>query len=271
MGSIASTFALPIEIGGIPILVRTDSPEFAEILEQRYGGYINFSAQPLFTFDVEIVEPSTGADADAAATVRYEEGRWIIERGDFYAEWNPQAKHGCIRQALYPYAIDAALRILHSLLLASQGGLLMHAASAVRNGRAFLFAGVSEAGKTTMSRLAPPDATLLTDEISYLRPNSDGTGYLAYGTPFAGELAEPGANIRAPLAGIFLLGKGPENRIEPVGEGEAARAVLANILFFAHDAELVGKVFDTACRVARTVPVQRLTFFPDARVWGLIQ
>jgi hypothetical protein len=43
-------------------------------------------------------------------------------------------------------------------------------------------------GKTTISRLAPPDATLLTDEISYLR--REGDGYIAYGTPLAGELAQ---------------------------------------------------------------------------------
>ena len=73
----------------------------------------------------------------------------------------------------------------------------------------FLFAGVSGAGKTTISRLAPADVTLLTDEISYLRRN--GEGYVAYGTPFAGELAKVGENIRAPLAALYLLAQGPEN------------------------------------------------------------
>ena len=63
---------------------------------------------------------------------------------------------GIFVQSANPYSIDAALRIIHSLILARQGGLLVHAASAVRNGKAFLFAGVSGAGKTTISRLAPP-------------------------------------------------------------------------------------------------------------------
>ncbi len=63
------------------------------------------------------------------------------------------------------------------------------------------------AGKTTISRLAPPDANLLTDEISYLRPAA--RGYRAYGTPFAGELARPGENLSAPLAALYFLEKGP--------------------------------------------------------------
>ena len=52
---------------------------------------------------------------------------------------------------------------------------------------------------------------------------------------------------------------------------EAARALLESILFFAHDSELVGRVFESACEFVSRVPVFRLTFCPDARVWELIQ
>src|SRR5207248_6351235 len=140
---------------------------------------------------------------DADVSVRLESGRWIMERGDFYAEWDLERRQGWVRQTANPYAIDAVLRILHSLIMARQGGFLVHAASAVRNGRAFLFAGVSGAGKTTISRLAPNDVTLLTDEVSYIRPGSQ--QYYAYGTPFAGELAKVGENTSAPVAVLYLL------------------------------------------------------------------
>ena len=258
---------LVIEIGEMPILVRTDSREFLGILENRYGGFINSGVLPIFELDVEILPPGRITDEEDLS-VRFEGGRWILERGDFHAEFNQSSRRGYIRQAANPYAIDAAFRIMHSILLAKQGGLLVHAASAVRNGRAFLFAGVSGAGKTTISRLAPSDATLLTDEISYLR--REGEGYVAYGTPFAGELAKPGENVRAPLAALYLLAQGPENVIEPVSDADATRAVLESILFFAHDSELVGHVFESACELVRRVPVRRLIFLPDSRVWELI-
>ncbi len=77
-----------------------------------------------------------------------------------------------VRQNANPYSLDSVLRILHSLILAERGGFLLHAASAICDGRAYLFSGVSGAGKTTMTRLAPADITLLTDEISYLRPSA---------------------------------------------------------------------------------------------------
>ena len=107
-------------------------------------------------------------------------GRWTIDRGDFHAECDLAAGRGRVRQSENPYAIDSLLRVLHTLVLAREGGFLVHAASAVRGGRAFLFAGVSGAGKTTISRLAPPDATLLTDEISYLRRAGEGYDGLRY-------------------------------------------------------------------------------------------
>jgi hypothetical protein len=35
---------LTINVGAIPMLVRTDSPEFARLLEDRYGGFITADA-----------------------------------------------------------------------------------------------------------------------------------------------------------------------------------------------------------------------------------
>jgi hypothetical protein len=132
-----------------------------------------------------------------------------------------------------------------------------------------LFSGVSGAGKTTMTRLAPSEITLLTDEISYLRPR-DG-GYSAFGTPFAGELAKTGENCAAPVAALFFLEQGPENRIEELSPAEAVRRLMRNILFFAEDRVLVEKLFATACEFVNTVPIRRLTFYPDTRVWDLVR
>jgi hypothetical protein len=316
----------------MPILVRTGSAEFAHMLEDRYGKFVTADApHAVMELEIELIPPGRVCDAEDVC-VRRDAGRWVMERGDFRAEWDPQSNRGWVRQSANPYAIDGVLRILHSLILAREGGFLMHAASAVRNGRAFLFCGVSGAGKTTISRLAPPDVVLLTDEISYVRPREQGTGvrcqvsgarcqvpshseqgigngeqgtenrgsgkkdspfpgtrnpapdtssltpdtrhltpaFEAFGTPFAGELARVGENLRAPLAALYLLAQGPENRVEPMSDAEAARELLQNILFFARDEELVRMIFQTVCDFVRRVPVRRLVFTPDARVWELI-
>jgi hypothetical protein len=139
----------------------------------------------------------------------------------------------------------------------------------VRKGRAFIFAGVSGAGKTTLARLAPADVDVLTDEISYVRKEAG--GYYAYGTPFAGELARAGENLRAPLTAVYLLNQGAENRVSGMGKAEAARGILTNTLFFAADVELVQAVFLSALDLVERVPVRRLTFLPETGIWELIQ
>jgi hypothetical protein len=261
------SLSLVIEIGDMPVRVNTVDLGFLGMLQDRYAGFVGSSENAEIAFDIDLAQAAY-ADPDADVRVTHQLGRWCLTRGDFRAEWEPSSQRGWIRQSANPYSIDAVLRIVHSLVLAPQGGFLLHSASAIRNGKAFLFAGVSGAGKTTISRLAPPDVTLLTDEISYVRKQA--AGYIAFGTPFTGELAKVGENTSAPIAAAYLLAQGRENRIDPVPPGEGARSLLANLLFFAEDEELVRCAFHSAFEFVSRVQVSRLTFVPDSRVWELI-
>jgi len=255
-----------VEIGGIPIALSTCDDGFLDLLRQRYIGFLS-SSSPEFELEFDLT--STVPVSDDDVRVRRDGDEWLIERGDFHARWDPRSGRGSVRQNANPYSLDSVLRILHSLILAQRGGFLLHAASAICDGRACLFSGVSGAGKTTMTRLAPPDITLLTDEISYLRPNAE--GYSAFGTPFAGELARAGENCTASVSALFFLEKGPENCVHELSSAEAVRRLMRNILFFAEDRGLVEKLLATACEFVARVPIRRLTFYPDARVWGEVR
>jgi hypothetical protein len=261
-----------VEIGGIPISLSTTDKRFFEVLLGRYEGFLSAS-RPEFQLNFQIVDASASSDDDVR--VRREGAEWLVQRGDFSAHLDPRTKKGLVRQNANPYSLDSVLRILHSLILAERGGFLLHAASAVCDGRAYLFSGVSGAGKTTMTRLAPADITLLTDEISYVRPSSQpdrGLGvYRAFGTPFAGELAKSGENCSAPVSALFFLEQGPENRVEELSSGEAVRRLMRNILFFAEDAGLIENLLSTACDFVARVPIRLLTFYPDSRVWDEVR
>ena len=197
--------------------------------------------------------------------------RGSLRRGDFRAHWDPAAGRGRIRQSANPYSIDSVLRIVHTLILAREGGFLLHSAGAIRNGRAFLFSGVSGAGKTTISRLAPPDVTLLTDEVSYIRRMS------RWQAIAPAERLSPenwrGSEKIVPLPSSLCSSSSRvrKTRLSRWRNPKRIRRLMRNILFFAEDADLVQSVFQSACEFVERVPVQRLTFTPDSRVWDLIR
>jgi hypothetical protein len=263
----ASVHAVVVEIGGTPIRLCSDNASFLDLVRRRYTGFLSSDLHAPVDLTVDLATRTNSLPEDIR--VRRDSDLWSAERADFRLEWNSKSKAGRLQLGLNPYSLDAALRILHTLLLAEQGGFLLHAASAVRNGRAFLFFGPSGSGKTTVARVAPRDATLLTDEISYLR--QEGEKYLAYGTPFAGELAKSGENISAPITALYQLVKSSKNHLTPMKPGEAVRALLESVLFFAEDANLVKRIFHSVCDLVCHLPVYQLEFVPDQSAWDVVQ
>lgn len=101
------------------------------------------------------------------------------------------------------------LRIFAAYAIAMRGGLLLHSAGIVVDGKAYLFLGRSGAGKTTLSRLAlAADVKILSDDINIVFPARDG-GFVAGAIPFAGELGHACLEPRGhyPLGGLFWLEK----------------------------------------------------------------
>jgi hypothetical protein len=263
----AACHALTVEIGGLPIRLRAPDPAFRALLAGRYSSFLRPESRAEMEFDLHFAPPGP-LGVNEKLEVRYERGRWELTRGEFRAAFDLHTRRGRLAFVPNPYSVDTVLRIVHSLLLAPEGGLLLHASGGIRDGRGMLFSGVSGAGKTTIARLAPPDVQLLTDEISYLRREAE--GFRVYGTPFSGELGIQGEDVSAPLAAIHLIEHGSANRLERVPEAEAVRRLMRNTLFFAQEKHLVAEVFSTVCELARRVPVYRLEFLPDARVWEVL-
>jgi hypothetical protein len=257
-----------VVIGGTGIEVSTSDAAFEQVLRTQYAGFIQPGSSASIQLKVDLTPPSL-MDPDADIQVRNEGNRWIMDRGDFHASYDALTRTGIVRQNASRHGLDSVIRIIHSLQLAERSGFLLHAASVIRADRAFVFAGPSGAGKTTISRLAPADAYLLTDEISYVRKLAG--KWMAFGTPFAGELARAGENLSATVEALFLLKHGTENRIQALNAAVAARSVLRNILFFADDSVLARRLFDTVCEFVESVSVFELSFLPDARVWDWIR
>ncbi len=257
-----------LAIGRVSFRLETASERFRELLVARYSGFVAAVKNPDISLQITLRTPTEEVSPDDDLLVTSRGRVWNFKRGDFFAEWNCTTGFGTVTQHDSPYAIDSVIRVALSLFLASRSGLLVHGASAIRDGRAYMFAGVSGAGKTTISRLAPPSSTLLSDEVSLIRLTD--RGYFCFGTPFSGELATPGENTQAPLDTVYFLEQSANNEVAAIGDLDANRCLLRNVLFFSQDTSLVNAIFDTVCDLTRKVPTKRLKFAPTPEVWEII-
>jgi hypothetical protein len=165
------------------------------------------------------------------------------------------------------YALDSLLRILLTMVLLPRGGFLLHGASIVRDGRAYVFFGRSGAGKSTVASLAP-EGSVLTDEISLLR-YSNGC-WQAHGTPFWGEFRSAGINQLFPVAGLYLLTQANEESVELFSMKQALRALLPCVLFFSREKNAHETLLRTLLSLIEEIPCHRLHFRRNAEFWRVI-
>ena len=163
-----------------------------------------------------------------------------------------------------PYTLDCLLRILLTWMLLPRAGFLFHAATVVRDGRAYLFTGKSGAGKSTVASLAP-EGSVLTDEVSLVR-REDGV-WRAYGTPFWGEFRAGDLNVSAPIAGIFRLVQAENNRVTPLRSVELLRAMIGNVLFFSRQPADSQRLLNIVSHAAQELRGYTLEFRKDRTFW----
>jgi hypothetical protein len=165
------------------------------------------------------------------------------------------------------YPLDELLMIN---LLARGRGVEVHGCGVVdRDGRAYVFAGQSEAGKSTISRLWHNEgATVLSDDRLVLRLR-DGQVWV-YGTPWHGD-ADFASPASAPLTRFFFLEHGTEHRVRPTcGASATARLFTCSFPPF-HDEAGLDFTLGLLATIVDRVPSFALTFAPDPSVVGFVR
>jgi hypothetical protein len=99
--AVALTSSVVVDIGGLPIRLHCDDPSFIRQIHERYAGYISSSNDASFDFEIELAAPGTkSGNEDLHVTCN--SGSWLMQRGDFRAEWNPATARGRIQQTINP-------------------------------------------------------------------------------------------------------------------------------------------------------------------------
>ena len=247
------------------------------MLEARYAGFVTEPTDNGIRFDVEIV-PSTGGRADEELEVRTPDGHWRIQSRRFSLRNGIPASYAGMRA---PGRLSLRDRLGYAHRAQPGAGaeprrILVIGESPSATGKHSCSREYPGAGKTPydFASGACPTSTPRTDEISYVCLRASGDLYVAFGTPFAGDLGsgDGGEHFSAPTRVLYLLEQGNgQQSCGPDGAADGARRLLRNVLFFADDSGLVEGLFRTICEFVSRVPVYELTFRPEPEVWDLIR
>lgn len=139
---------------------------------------------------------------------------------------------------------------------------LLHSSVVQIHGKSVLFSGPSCAGKSTQAELwrRHLGADILNGDRCVVMKKAD--GFYGGGSPWCGT---SGIHRReqAPIAGIFLVNKAPENRVQRLGF-EAFAPLISQTIINSWDIDFMAKISTLYADLLRQVPVYRLDCLPDA-------
>ena len=165
--------------------------------------------------------------------------------------------------------LENFLRALTASFVLDAGGLLVHAATVVRAGRAYVFFGPSGAGKTTVTRLSEHDV-VLSDDMTLVLPGRE--AFEAVGIPFGmAHHHVPDTRDAFPIAGLHRLVQSPSVERTPLRGASALAELTACLPYICEDREEASRSLDIAGHLLSRVPAWRLFFRKDDSFWNVIQ
>ncbi|TDG00291.1 hypothetical protein [Paenibacillus piri] len=256
---------LKIQIAEHVLGIRTASAMAKEFVWLKYGVLRleeDDAAEPDLTVRIEdgYGVPFAGYDVDVVST-----GESVIyTRADYRLEADPDYKHAIVK-VYDDFALKHAMVNLYSAFITRRGwGLLMHSSCLMERDKAYLFAGHSGAGKSTVAILSRP-RPVLSDEATIVKLGSDGA--TIFNSPFRSDSEMTALAGPYPLAAIQILHQALSNKRSPLGKTESVLQLMQRVFFWAHDPEETKKVFKLCMGLVERVPVYDLHFQKNNSFW----
>lgn len=149
-------------------------------------------------------------------------------------------------------------------------GILLHSACVSIDGKGYLFAGTSGAGKSTISTIwdKESEATVVTDERVLIR-EQDGQIW-AYGTPWHGT-AKIHKNLGVPLHSVFFIQHGTENMASKLTVKDVVNRLMVRCFPTFWHTEGMSFSLDFCMSIAERLSCYQLSFVPDVSVTHFIR
>ena len=165
------------------------------------------------------------------------------------------------------YPVDQILLFHH---LCSRAGLLIHTAGVKIHDKGWLLSGPSGAGKSTISSLLLniKDVHVINDDRMVAR-HSNHSGWIAYGTPWPGDL-QIADNTNMPLSALCFLTRGDKMQLSEIGPVEAIRRLfpVTSIPWYLED--LMTQSLEMCEKLVNDIPTYELSFRPGDPVLDVL-
>lgn len=166
-------------------------------------------------------------------------------------------------------ALAMFVRSAFAQLVLLRGGLVLHAATLVRGGKAVVFAARSGGGKTTLVKRMGLHASLGDDMAVLMRHEP---GFLVYPAPLCGsEGTAPRVRRAAPLAAVCYIVKSDEPKMVDVPRKACVSTVLKHCVL-PDVAARTGRqaLLEAAVDLSRSVPHYFMYLDLETDVWALL-
>jgi hypothetical protein len=282
---------LILEIGNVNFALRCLDGDVYKRLKRFYGAFLTGSPADI-TVELSGTDRFKSDDLSAALA----DNDYIHEQNHFRSTSEVVAGQydldcGFIRLTGEKGLVnpDRKCNILNQLLAMSYysackvkyGGpppaMLVHACGIIRSGKAIIFAGPSEAGKTTIASLCGRrQGNVINDEMLLVsRPGQNGDGISVRSAPFLGKFTSRRA-VTAPLRCILMLKKSTKTLLRCLDRTEAYTRFIRQIITPAYIGQInkravLSLMAEFSDIVTRAIPVYELEFNLDKKsLWQTV-
>jgi hypothetical protein len=273
---------LSIKIGSVSFALKCKEEEFINRLQHLYHNFL--TEQPV---DITVeLEEDKQLSADGVLDPSLSDTKYMHENGNSFrtssqllsGQYDLTRRIIKLTGAKFLLDPDTEVNRLNQLLSLSYysackvkygdvpPAMLVYSCGIIRHGKAFVFAGPSESGKTTIAGFCrEQDGEVLNDEIVLMsRPINDGKEISVKSAPMISRIS-PRANKSAPLSCILLIRKSDKTAIHEIDRTEAYLRFMRQIITPSYIGQrdkraVYSLIADFSNEITQSVPVYELEF-----------
>jgi len=260
---------LKIEVGAIPSVLELKNHDYLQDITAFLGPFTT-TKEPVYRIKVDMGNGRGVSGEPQGVNVSYSNDIYKVEAGEFQGLLN--CKDSCaqikISSSWPSEALVCALVNMYCFIIVVQeGGVVLHASGVVKANKAYIFAGSSGSGKSTVAG-ASSGCKVLSEELIGIIPEADTPK--AFPVPYTSDIKFSDRISRNyDIAGLFKLVKDNNNYIREISRSRAL------VDFFTLPSGLrrfvaLPDYLSRFNRLTEQIPCYELHFLPENSFWRCI-